>query len=68
MKLSKAILILNELRKKHGDVEILVEDDNNGGYKDFNPYFDADAACIPDQYALDPNAVNKHTGINCVVV
>ena len=30
MKLSQAILMLNKLRKKHGDVEVLVKDDNNG--------------------------------------
>jgi len=40
MKLSKAILLLNSLRKKYGDVEILVRDDNNGYDKEFSPGFE----------------------------
>jgi hypothetical protein len=39
MKLSDAILELNKLREQHGDVEILVRDDNNGHEIDFAPGF-----------------------------
>lgn len=40
MKLSQAILELNKLRKQHGDVDILVCDDNNGLEKEFVPEFE----------------------------
>ena len=40
MKLSHAILELNKLRKQHGDVDILVRDDNNGYDKEFDAVFE----------------------------
>jgi hypothetical protein len=67
MKLTQAIVLINDLLKQHGDVEIVVQDDNNGGFRNFNPYYDCDRTIYPDKYAHDQSD-RQHIGTDQVIV